>query len=145
MIQPPNVALAILYQNGQFLMQLRDDIPGILYPGYWGLFGGHLEPEEHPEEGLKREVWEEINYVVAEPKKFACYGDSEAMRHIYHAPLTVTLDRLELREGWDMQLVPAEAIHSGRYYSDKANQVRPLGRPHQKILLDFLETEFWKN
>jgi 8-oxo-dGTP diphosphatase len=36
----PEVALAILYREGEFLLQLRDDIPTILYPGYWTLFGG---------------------------------------------------------------------------------------------------------
>jgi len=56
------VALAILEQDGRFLMQLRDDIPTILYPGVWGLFGGHLEAGESPEIGLKRELKEEINY-----------------------------------------------------------------------------------
>jgi len=50
------VALAILEQDGRFLMQLRDDIPTILYPGVWGLFGGHLEAGESPEIGLKREL-----------------------------------------------------------------------------------------
>ncbi len=48
----PVVAMAILYREGKFLMQLRDDIPGILYPGLWGLFGGHLELDETPEVGL---------------------------------------------------------------------------------------------
>lgn len=32
----PKVALAILHQDGKFLMQLRDDNPDILYPGHWG-------------------------------------------------------------------------------------------------------------
>lgn len=48
------VALAILYQGDRVLMQLRDDYPHILYPGHWGLFGGHLEPEEVPLEGVRR-------------------------------------------------------------------------------------------
>jgi 8-oxo-dGTP diphosphatase len=37
------VTLAILQQADQFLLQLRDDIPEIRYPGCWGLFCGHLE------------------------------------------------------------------------------------------------------
>ncbi|MEB3314276.1 MAG: NUDIX domain-containing protein, partial [Cyanobacteriota bacterium] len=40
----PEVAVAILYQSNQVLLQLRDDHPGIIYPGQWGFFGGHLEP-----------------------------------------------------------------------------------------------------
>jgi hypothetical protein len=37
------VAIAIIARKGKFLIQLRDDIPTIVYPGYWALFGGHLE------------------------------------------------------------------------------------------------------
>jgi hypothetical protein len=40
----PQVAIAILYRQDQFLLQLRDNIPNIAYPGHWGFFGGHLDP-----------------------------------------------------------------------------------------------------
>ena len=54
MTQPIHVAIAILHRNGQFLLQLRDNIPGIIYPGHWGLFGGHLEPGETPAVAVER-------------------------------------------------------------------------------------------
>lgn len=38
------VALAMLLRDGRWLMQLRDEIPTIVAPGCWGLFGGHLDP-----------------------------------------------------------------------------------------------------
>ncbi|MFM7315162.1 MAG: NUDIX domain-containing protein, partial [Cyanobium sp.] len=44
------VALAVLEQRGRWLIQLRDDIAGIVAPGCWGLFGGHLDPGETPEQ-----------------------------------------------------------------------------------------------
>ncbi len=137
-LTPPLVAMAILYQEGKFLMQLRDDVPGILYPGHWGLFGGHLEGEETPEAGLVREVQEEINYLVSQPQKFRCYVDSRAVRYIFYASLTVEIQALEQMEGWDLDLVPPQAIMSGVYYSDKAQEERPLGDIHQRILLDFI-------
>ncbi len=140
--EPVSVALAILYQEKNFLLQLRDNIPGILYPGQWGLFGGHLEPGETPEEGLKRELLEEINYFVIAPTKFRCYADSQVIRYLYYAPLTVSLDQLLLQEGWDMALVTPDAIRGGSCYSAKADQVRPLGLIHKTILLDFLQGEF---
>ena len=40
----PAVALAMLEREGRWLLQLRDDIDSIIYPGHWGLFGGHLDP-----------------------------------------------------------------------------------------------------
>lgn len=133
------VAIAILYRDGQFLMQLRDDIPGIAYPGHWAFFGGHIEPGELPEDALKRELLEEIGYVPSAPSFFSYYSEENVLRHVYHAPLTVELDRLILGEGWDMRLLTPEQIRAGERYSEKAGQVRPLGRPHQRILLDFID------
>jgi 8-oxo-dGTP pyrophosphatase MutT (NUDIX family) len=137
--KPAEVAIAILYRQDQFLMQLRDNIPTIIYPGYWAFFGGHLDPGETPEEAVKRELLEEIGYTPPLISPFRCYSDSEVIRHVFHAPLTVELNQLVLTEGWDMGLLTPEHIKTGSCYSEKAGQERPLGRPHQQILLDFLE------
>ncbi|NES84061.1 MAG: NUDIX domain-containing protein [Moorea sp. SIO2B7] len=143
--QPIAVAIAILYQQGRFLLQLRDDIPGILYPGHWGLFGGHIESGETPDEALRRELVEEINYSVSEARKFRCYSNAGVIRHVYHSPLRVAIDELILKEGWDLDLVTANDIRLGSCYSQKAAQIRPLGTPHQQILLDFIETKLWED
>ena len=34
-----SVAMAIIYQDNKYLMQLRDDIPSIVYPGVWAFLG----------------------------------------------------------------------------------------------------------
>lgn len=133
-----HVAIAILYQQNKFLLQLRDDIPGIIYPGHWGLFGGHIEPGETPDVAVKRELLEEIGYSPPVLSKFNCYSDPKVVRHVYHAPLTVELNALVLSEGWDMDLLTPEQIKQGEHYSQKADQVRPLTPPTQKILLDFI-------
>lgn len=133
------VALAILERNKRFLMQLRDDIPSILYPGVWGLFGGHLEPGESPEEGLKRELWEEIHYRPATVRKFRCYDEENLNRHIFHVPLTVEVNELIQSEGQDLALLDPIAIRSGFYYSERIGETRALGKIHRQILLDFIE------
>ena len=135
---PVPVAMAIIHQDGKFLMQLRDNIPEILYPGVWGLFGGHLELGENPEAGLKRELLEEINYFVDKITKFKCYADERIIRHIFHLPLVVTLENLELNEGWDLDLITPQDIVRGCSYSHKAGEERLLGDIHQKIMLDFI-------
>ncbi|MEB3830411.1 NUDIX hydrolase [Phormidium sp. CCY1219] len=140
-----HVALAILYREGQFLLQLRDNIPGIVYPGYWGLFGGHLEPGETPEMTLKRELQEEIGYLPPQVWEFGSYQTPEVVRHVFHAPLTVGLDELVLNEGWDMGLWTPEDIRRGDRYSEKADEVRPLGGPHQQIFLQFIERGLLKS
>jgi 8-oxo-dGTP diphosphatase len=133
------VALAILEREGRFLMQLRDDIPSILYPGVWGLFGGHLEAGESPEEGLKRELEEEIHYRVLTLKKFRRDDGENVYRHLYHVPLTVELEELVQAEGQDMALLDPIAIQNGVYYSQRLQETRQLGKIHRQILLDFLE------
>lgn len=137
-MQPVQVAIAILYHQGQFLLQLRDNIPGIVYPGYWGFFGGHIEPGETPTIALERELLEEISYVPPRLSEFNSYSSSGIVRHVYHGPLTVSIQNLVLREGWDLGLWTPEEIQQGERYSKQANQVRPLAHPHQQILLDFL-------
>ena len=132
------VSLAILYRDGKFLFQLRDNIPNIVHPGVWGLFGGHLEPKETPETCLKRELIEEIGYAVSDVILFNQYADSLVNRWVFYAPLTVDLSQLVLNEGWDMGLLTTEDIQSGECYSHKAGMVRLIGTPHQRILLDFI-------
>ena len=153
------VAIAILYRGNRFLMQLRDDNPQILYPGYWTMFGGHIEPGETPDVAMKRELQEEIGHAPATVTLFKHYQvddyqvddyqvdhqqvdqdkDPLVSRYVFCAPLGVDLDALVLGEGWDMGLLSVADIERGNCYSAKAEQVRPIGTPHRKILLDFIQ------
>ena len=135
-----NVAVAILYRENKFLMQLRDNIPNIIAPGCWALFGGHIEPGETPEIAVQREVMEEIGYKLTAFSQFGIYSDQKAVRYVFQAPLLVPLDQLVLSEGWDLDLLTAEDIQQGEYFSQKAGEVRPLAILPQKIMLDFIKT-----
>ncbi len=136
---PVEVAIAILPYEGKFLMQLRDNIPTILYPGLWGLFGGHIEAGETPEIAVVREVLEEIGFQIEDPQKFGCYNDDRVIRHVFYAPLTVEIDKLVLSEGWDFGLIAPAQIEAGFAYSAIAGEERPLGVVHQQIMTDFME------
>ncbi len=135
-----HVAIAILYQDGKFLCQLRDDIPHIRYPGCWALFGGHLEPGETAEAALLRELSEEIAWVPANVSFFCCDVEGDVVRHVFHSQLTADVKDLVLHEGWDMRLLTAQDIRAGKCYSQKSGDVRPFGIPHQRILLNFIES-----
>ena len=132
------VAVAILYQDDTYLMQLRDNIPTIDTPGCWENFGGHLERGETPEVGIKREIWEEIGYELTKVSKFGVYTHTKFIEHIFYAPLLVGLDQLILNEGWDMGLLTIEDIQQGRGYSPIAREIRPFGKIHHQIMLDFI-------
>lgn len=135
------VAIAIIHQEGKFLIQLRDDIPTIIYPNCWALFGGHLEAGETPESALIREIKEEINYDVISFSKFNTYQNQNVIRHVFDLPLTVKIEDLTLGEGWDFALVSPEIIKQGSHYSEKAKQIKHFADIHRQILLDFLAVE----
>lgn len=132
-----HVAIAILYQNNQFLLQLRDNIPNIVYPGHWGLFGGHLEIDESPDIAVKRELIEEIGYAPPNLREFGCYSDAKVVRHVYYAQLATELNKLDLHEGWDMDFLTIAQVEQGSCYSKKAEGTYPLVPTVQRILLDF--------
>lgn len=139
--QSISVTLAIIHQNGKYLMQLRDNIPTIVYPGVWGLFGGHLEPGETPEAGLKRELIEEINYHVQQLNALGCYVEGNISRHLFSCPLIISIDDLELNEGWDLGLLTPVEIEYGYAYSHKASESKAIGEIHRRILLDFIPSD----
>ena len=72
-IQEPyrEIAAAILIgADGLLFFQQRDDIPGLLYAGMVGLFGGHREGDESSLQCVRREVLEETGITLA-PSQFA--------------------------------------------------------------------------
>ena len=136
--QLTSVAMAIIYQDNQYLMQLRDDIPSIVYPGVWAFFGGHLELGESPEAGLRRELVEEINYRVKQLTEFRSYQVGNYVRHLFSCPLTVPIEELKLQEGWDLKLLTKAEIERGKAYSSQARAIKPVGDLHRQIMFDFM-------
>lgn len=136
------VAIAILHQNNQFLLQLRDDNPAIIYPGYWAFCGGHLDPGEDANCAIRRELQEEIAHV---PEGLLLFEqattvgpDKTVIRNFYHAALTVPLSSLEVNEGQELGLASLEDIRRGQCFSQVLQETRPIGPPHQAMLLKFI-------
>ena len=123
---PATVALAMLQREGRWLMQLRDDVPGIVGPGCWGLFGGHLEPGETPEQALRRELLEEISWCGEGLHFRFLHQHPRRLAHVFVGQLTVPLEQLRLLEGQDMALVSATELRSGAIHSPRLGQARPL-------------------
>jgi 8-oxo-dGTP pyrophosphatase MutT (NUDIX family) len=116
-LQPAHaVAAVIVLDDGQYLLQLRDQKPGIFYPGHWGLFGGAIDANETPEMALRRELLEEIGLVIdlARPLTefsftFGRYGRVD--RYFYEVAIgSDILPGLHLREGAEMRAFSASDI-----------------------------------
>ena len=111
-------AAIIILDDGRYLMQLRDDKPGIFYPDHWGLFGGAMEPGEDGETALRRELREEIDrddadmvYFTRMDFGFETLGAKNAVRYYYQVRLkAAALDTLTLGEGQAMKPLTAEQI-----------------------------------
>lgn len=58
-------AKAALFCDGFVLTCLRDEKPGLPWPGLWDLPGGGREGNESPEDCLLRELWEEFGLRLA--------------------------------------------------------------------------------
>ena len=116
----------MLQREGRWLMQLRDDIPTIVAPGCWGLFGGHLDPGETPEQALRRELLEEIGWHPQHLQLVLVHRLARRTAHVFRGLLTVPLIQLELLEGQDMALVRAEELLAGSIWSHRLGAHRPL-------------------
>lgn len=51
--------------RGEILLQQRENKPDLLFPGHWSTFGGGIEAGETPDEGIRRELLEEIEFAPA--------------------------------------------------------------------------------
>ena len=120
------VAVAMLHRDGRWLLQLRDDLDWIIAPGCWGLFGGHLESDESPEQGLRRELVEEICLEAAALEPLLTHDNAHRRLHVFVGPLPVPIEELDLKEGQDLTLASLAEISRGEVISGRLHQARPL-------------------
>lgn len=109
------VAGAILVGScGRLLLQQRDDIPGILYAGLVGLFGGHKEGDETPIETVRREIEEETG-LAFEARRFqplvdfaVAYPGGGGVKGVYYVLRDVAIGDAVVTEGSALVATRAE-------------------------------------
>ena len=139
----PWVALALLETEGHWLLQLRDDIAGIVAPGTWGLFGGHLDPGEKPEQALRRELLEEINYMAGPLHLWCHHQNAQRLASYFVGSLHVPLKDLTLMEGQDLILATPDQLRCGFSHSGRLGEARPLA-PSLRWAVNRLEGCQWR-
>ena len=110
------VAAILVTADGRYLLQHRDDIPHIWYPGAWALFGGGIDPGESEHDALVRELREEIGFAPRTATVFTRFrfdfefgGAGTCLRTFYEVPITeADVATMQLSEGQAMRLVPGD-------------------------------------
>ncbi len=74
-------SVVLVNEKGEVLTQLRDNKPGINYPGFLTYIGGSVEEGESPEEAARRELKEETGYTT-DTLHFLAEEDYERDDHI---------------------------------------------------------------
>ena len=111
-------AAIIVTEDNRYLLQLRDDIPNIYYPGHWGCFGGAMDEGETPLQALRRELEEELEFSPVAGEEFTRIdfdlthlGQGRYLRAYYE--FTVSAELLAgfvLHEGAAMRTFTAEEL-----------------------------------
>jgi 8-oxo-dGTP pyrophosphatase MutT (NUDIX family) len=98
-----NTGILFYNSKGEILLQLRDDIPEINWPNHWGCIGGAVEDSETVEEGLIREVQEEIEYTLMDYTYLGMLPLSNVREyHMFVAPLDIDVSDITLHEGQEV-------------------------------------------
>lgn len=100
-----NVALILLYnKEKRVLFQHRSDDAERL-PDYWAFFGGGIDEGETPEQAVKRETMEELNYKLEKPKLIMVQNFKgvhyNGMKYVFTEEYNPS-KKIELREGKGM-------------------------------------------
>lgn len=113
------VGALIVTEDGQYLMQLRDDLPSVIMRGHWALFGGMVEAGEAPVQAVMRELREELDLSLLEaPALFSQVfydlrfaGRGLHRKIFFEVPISMgRIAELTLHEGQDMRLFRPEAL-----------------------------------
>lgn len=112
------VAAIICREDGRYVLQHRDNVPGIWYPNHWGFFGGAVNEGEDSFDALQREVREEIGFEVEKAKFFvrldfdlSQLGLGRYYRNYYIVAMTIDeYAKVELHEGQGIDAFPADVV-----------------------------------
>jgi 8-oxo-dGTP diphosphatase len=118
---PAGCQAVLVDAAGRILLQLRDDIPTIPFPGMWAIPGGMLEPPETPLACIVREIAEELDVEMApaDVTHLMTRTRSYGVEHTFTARLDVPAEEIRLTEGQRVAWFPvAEAVGMDLAYED---------------------------
>jgi 8-oxo-dGTP pyrophosphatase MutT (NUDIX family) len=117
-----SVAAVFVMAGGKYLLQQRDDTPGVDFPGFLGLFGGAVEAGESHEVALLRELEEELAFVPVQMSAFATLEFDErasqgwfCRRSYFEVPVEQSeIDAMQVREGNGIAILDCASVRAQR-------------------------------
>lgn len=103
-------ASALIVQKGRVLLVRRAISPR---KGFWDVPGGFLKKGEHPEDGMKREVKEELGLFVEPQKLLGIFMDE----YLHASSRVSTLNVYYLARIVRGRLRPASDVNEARWFS----------------------------
>ena len=92
-------SIIFINDTEQILLFLRDNIPDLPYPNMWDVPGGHVEPDESPENCIIREMKEEMDLILNEFELFSKIEFEDRIEYTFWARADLDIDEIELTEG----------------------------------------------
>jgi 8-oxo-dGTP pyrophosphatase MutT (NUDIX family) len=122
-----SVGVVIKTEDNKYLLQLRENQQGLYFPGFWGLFGGGVKPNEDPKRTAERELYEELGVRVGSLElvmrfdfDFLPMGHKKIGRWFYSTRMSDSVvQSIRLNEGVDVKAFsPEQALELRMVYFD---------------------------
>ena len=114
---PQTVAIVVLNNRDEVLLQLRDNLPNISYPNSWTLPGGVVETSETPEQAARRELAEEtgLHLSLSHWKVYKRQPENHQFsieQHVYISRTSQESKQMILGEGQALQFFKRDELPS---------------------------------
>lgn len=92
-------SIIFVNSSNEVLLFLRDNQPSVPFPNRWDLLGGTVELSETPRECIIREIKEEIDYTLVDPKLFRVTNFDDRVEYTYIEHADLEIHETHLSEG----------------------------------------------
>jgi len=127
-------SLLLVNDTEKILLFLRDDKPEIPYPNMWDIPGGHVEPNETPEQCIVREMKEEMDLDLTSPDLFLITEFPDRIEHTFWCQMNLNIEEIDLTEGQRLQ-----------WFSRSEAAETELACGFNQVVVAFFEERPWVN
>lgn len=95
-------SMIFINSSGCVLLYLLDQKPGISDRNKWNLIGGHIDEDESPDDCIRRELLEKIEYDLLSPSLFHVFNMPNRLEFTYSCTEDFDISKMPLHEGLEL-------------------------------------------